>query len=237
MSGYFSRLNPSERRFVVGVGLVFFVVINLFWIWPHFSDWGKLQARLRADRFKLANDEAVIRQVELLKPELARLEKEGASVPVADQAIDFMRTIQLQAQQSGMGITSYGHQTFQTNQFFNEQSQTISGIAGEKQLVDFLYRLGAGNSLVRVKAISVRPDPQRQQLSANITLVASYQKTQKSGAPSTREKSARPQPGPAAVKSPSALPTRPPGATQPPRPNRPQAPRPPNSKPATPTKK
>ena len=46
MNEYFSRLNPSERRFVVVVALLLFIVVNLFWVWPHFSDWGDLKGRL-----------------------------------------------------------------------------------------------------------------------------------------------------------------------------------------------
>jgi len=42
--------------------------------------------------------------------------------------------------------------------------------------VDFLYNLGSGNSLIRVRDLSLRPDPPRQQLSGNVKLVASYQK-------------------------------------------------------------
>lgn len=44
MNEYFSRLNPSERRFVVVVALLFFIVVNLFWVWPHFSDWESSRA-------------------------------------------------------------------------------------------------------------------------------------------------------------------------------------------------
>ena len=48
--------------------------------------------------------------------------------------------------------------------------------AGEEQLVDFLYNLGSGNSQIRVRDLTVRPDPPRQQLLAQVKLVASYQK-------------------------------------------------------------
>jgi Tfp pilus assembly protein PilO len=204
MNNYLSRLNPSERRFVVGVAVVFFVVINIFWVWPHFSDWGTLKNRLKGARAKQANYEAVIQQAAHLKPELARLEGEGASVPAEDQATEFMRTIQTQSGQSGVGITSFGHQTTRTNQFFSEQSQTISGISGEKQLVDFLYNLGSGNSMVRVRAISVHPDQSRQQLSANLTLVASYQKAQPFRTATSAVKATPPKPAPASVKGPAA---------------------------------
>ena len=57
-----------------------------------------------------------------------------------------------------------------------ELTQPISVQSGEAQLVDFLYNLGSGNSLIRVRDLTLRPDPPRQQLSGTVKLVASYQK-------------------------------------------------------------
>ena len=42
--------------------------------------------------------------------------------------------------------------------------------------MDFLYSLGSGNSLIRVRDLTMRPDAPRQQLSGTVKLVASYQK-------------------------------------------------------------
>ena len=42
--------------------------------------------------------------------------------------------------------------------------------------MDFLYRLGAGGSLIRVRDLSLSPDPTGIKLSSQITLVASYPK-------------------------------------------------------------
>ncbi|MEI8291089.1 MAG: hypothetical protein WCH99_16610, partial [Verrucomicrobiota bacterium] len=60
--------------------------------------------------------------------------------------------------------------------FFIEQVQNINVTATEDQLVDFLYKLGSGASMIRVRDLELQPDPARQRLSANIRLVASYQK-------------------------------------------------------------
>jgi type II secretory pathway component PulM len=94
-----------------------------------------------------------------------------------DQAINFMRTIQSQSAASGVNINSYSRSTMHTNQFFMEQTQNINAIATDEQLVDFLYKLGSGASMVRVRDLELQPDGAKQHLNANIRLVASYQKT------------------------------------------------------------
>lgn len=176
MNSYWARLNSTERRFLVGVGLVLFIVVNLFWIWPHFSDWGNLKMRLGIAQRKLRTYRTTIAQDEKLKPTVHKMEGEGPGVPPEDQAIQFLRTIQAQAGQCGVGFIGNSRPTTQTNDFFLEQVQTVTVQATEKQLVNFLYNLGSGNSLIRVRALSLRPDPSHTRLNAYITLVASYQK-------------------------------------------------------------
>jgi type II secretory pathway component PulM len=186
MNSYLSRLNPIERRFVIAVGLVFFLVINIFFIWPHFADWGDLRGRLDNSRSTLAKRSTLIAQNPKVETEIKKLASEGSYVPPEDQSLQFLRTIQTQAAQTGVGFIGNSRQTTSTNLFFVEQAQTITVASGEKQLVDFLYSLGSGNSLVRVREIAIRPDPNRQQLNANVTLVASYQKSSKAPAPAAR---------------------------------------------------
>ena len=97
-------------------------------------------------------------------------------MPAEDQQNQFARAIQNQQVQSGVGIQSFGRTTVRTNQFFLELTQLISVESGESQLVDFLYNLGSGNSLIRVRDLALHPNPPRQALSGNVKLVASYQK-------------------------------------------------------------
>lgn len=217
MKTYLSKLNPTERRFVVGVGLVFFLVINIFWVWPHFSDWNDLQTRLAAASSKIALYQSAFQQTNTLAREVERMQRNGADVPPEDQSVQFLRTIQNQSAQSGVAVTSNGRQITRTNQFFIEQIQTITVQAGEPQLVDFLYRLGTGDSLVRVRDLSIRPDQNHQQLVANITLIASYQKNPKAH-PAAATPAPAPASRPAAIPAPATGPVtvpphKPPGRT------------------------
>lgn len=176
MKQFLSRLSSTERRFVVGVVLVIFVVLNVGFVWPHFSDWSRMKGRLFAARKKLAAYQAEVSQLATYRTELDKMENAGASVPEEDQAIDLLRTLQMQAADSSVNIMNNSRPTTRTNQFFVELTQGITVQSGEKELVEFLYNLGTGDSTIRVRDLALSPDGQRQQLNANIKLVASYQK-------------------------------------------------------------
>ena len=47
MSSYLDRLNlrPFEKRLVVGVGVVLFIVVNAVFVVPHFSDLSQARER------------------------------------------------------------------------------------------------------------------------------------------------------------------------------------------------
>jgi Tfp pilus assembly protein PilO len=173
---YFAHLRPMERRLAVGVLVVVIVVLNAWLIWPHFSDWGQLRRRLEDARSKLKIYEAARAQLPAYESQMKAYESQGESVAADDQAINFIRTIQSQAAESGVGISSTSRQMTRTNDFFVEQVQNISVSATDEQLVNFLYKLGSGVSMIRVRDLELQPDNPRQHLNANIRLVASYQK-------------------------------------------------------------
>jgi Tfp pilus assembly protein PilO len=178
MTSYLDRLNlrPFEKRLVVGVGAVLFLVLNALLVVPHFSDLGQAQARRLEALKKLERWQAEIDQKAKYEAGIRRFIQEGKELPAEEQQNQFARTIQDQQVRSGVGIQQFGRVVTQTNQFFLELTQPISVQSGEAQLVDFLYNLGSGNSLVRVRDLTLRPDAPRQQLSGTVRLVASYQK-------------------------------------------------------------
>jgi len=181
MKKYLARLNSTERRFVVGVFVVLFIVINLLFIWPRFKDWDKVKLQINNAQKNLQAFQKEIGQKASYEKLVRELESEGTPVPPEDQMTEFLRTIQTQAARSGVTVIGNTPQPTGTNQFFLERAQSVSVQSGEPQLVDFLYQLGAGTSLIRVRSLTLRPDPPRFQLSATITLVASYQKKTATG--------------------------------------------------------
>ena len=184
MKKYFAQLRPMERRLAVGVVVVLVIVLNAVFIWPHFADWSKLRGRLDEAHRRLKLYQENSAQIPTLQAQVKSFASEGEFVAPEDQAINLMRTIQSQASASGFGIQNYSRSMMRTNDaFFVEQVQNINVVATEEQLIDFLYKLGSGASMIRVRDLELQPDQPRQKLSANIKLVASYQKNPVAAAP------------------------------------------------------
>jgi hypothetical protein len=201
MTSYLDQLNlrPFEKRLVVGVGAVLFVVLNAWFVFPHFSDLSQARTRKAEAQKKLQRWQAECDQIPKYRAAIASIIGESAEVPLEDQQNQFSRAIQMQQAESGVNVTSTGRPTAQTNDFFLKLTQTIGVQSGEPQLVDFLYKLGAGKSLIRVRGLTLRTDPPRQQLVASVTLVCSYQKNPpKKAAPAVHQSAAgRPAASPA----------------------------------------
>ncbi len=185
MKSLFDKLNlrPGERRLVIIVMIVVFIILNFIFVWPEFSKGGKIKARRTIAENLVRQYQREIANTTLYQTQLKELEKQGATVASEAQALTLSTTVQNQAALSGVQVNRYDpiRQTAfsaggKTNQFFEEQSGIISVTTEEKSLVDFLYNLGNGSSLIRVRSFTLNPDPPRQKLQGNVTLVASYAK-------------------------------------------------------------
>jgi type II secretory pathway component PulM len=174
MKGYWNNLRPFEKRVLVGVASLFFVVLNFLLVIPHFSDWGMVRTRKSDAEHKISVFQAEIDQMSSYERRVKELENEGLAVPPEEQDFQFANAVNSQASRSGVRIIQNGTIKNSTNQFFVEKSQSISVQAGEAQLVDFLYNLGASNSLIRVRDLGLRPEQAHHDLVASIQLVASY---------------------------------------------------------------
>jgi type II secretory pathway component PulM len=177
MKKFFAQLRPLERRLAVGVLVVLILVLNWVFIWPHFSDWSNLRHRLADAQSKLNLYQTTILQTSHYQEQVKAFETQGNFVALEDQSINFLRTIQSQAQANGVTIVNPGRSLTHTNDaFFVEQIQNITVSATDDQLVDFLYKLGSDASMIRVRDLELQLDSTRQKLNANIRLVASYQR-------------------------------------------------------------
>jgi len=193
MKRYWEGLRPFEKRVVVGVATGLFAVFNLWFVLPHFSDLGRMKKRMEEAQWTLGVRQTAIAQKPMYEEEIKKLQREGLDVPAEEQALQFQRTISDEEMRVGVNPISTGRILTRTNEFFLEQTQTINVQSGEQPLVDFLFNLGSGNSLIRVRDLVLHPDAQtRQQLAGAIKLVASYQKNpSKAAVPGSRTGSTR----------------------------------------------
>lgn len=182
MKKFFAQLRPLERRLAVGVLVILILVLNWWFIWPHFSDWGRLDRRLEDARTKLNLYQTTIAQTSDYQQKVKQFENQGQFVAPENQSVDLMRTIQSQALACGVAISSMPRGTTRTNDaFFVEQVQNVTVSGTDDQLINFLYNLGSGTSAVRVRDLELQLDPSRQKLNARILLVASYQRNAPAG--------------------------------------------------------
>jgi hypothetical protein len=172
----FMKLRPGERRLVVIVGLVFFVVLNWIFIVPQFHGFARATARMDKAQKTLDMYRKEIAHEPELKKKIAALESAGSDVPAEEQAVNFERFYRARANENSVDVIQNSQIATHTNEFFLEAQMGISVNANETNLVNFLYALGSGSSTMRVRSMSLRPDPSRQKLNAGLTLVSSYQK-------------------------------------------------------------
>jgi hypothetical protein len=183
MKSFFDKLNlrPGERRLVIIVALIVFLVVNAFLVWPRFFDWGKVTNMEKAAIATRDQYQHEVDNIPKYQRRLAELEQKGAQIGSEDQALKLSTTVYQQAGLSGVTVNDYRavlqSTTGKTNLFFDEQSATIQYLADEHSLVDFLYNLGAGGSMIRVRSMTVSPDPPHYKLQGSITFVASYRRT------------------------------------------------------------
>jgi len=179
MMGYLDRLNlrPFEKRLVIGVVVVVFIVLNFWFVVPHFSDLSQAKQHEAELWNKLRKMESETNQIPSYQKRINEMVHEGLDVPAEEQQNKFSSDIVAQQAASGVSTINNGHITPHTNSpFFVELVQNISVQSTETQLVDFIYQLGNGPSLIRVRGLSLHTDATHQQLIAGVTLVASYQK-------------------------------------------------------------
>jgi hypothetical protein len=200
MTTVFDKLNlrPGERRLVVVVGILIFIVVQVLYIWPLFGEVGRTDAKRVKALNELKARQTIIAETNKFAADLAKLQGEGLDIPPEDQAVQLMRTVNTLSSQSRVQIQNTSKPFTTTNQFFMEQSLTVSTLSDEGALVNFVYGLGEGNSLIRVRDLTLRRDQSQTKLSASIKLVASYQK--KAGAPRPAGATAVRAPAPASAK-------------------------------------
>ena len=187
MSNFLDRLNlgPQERRIVVAAVAVLFVMLNAWFVWPHFKDWGRVQEEVRKAEKTLREYDEVVAKLKDYEQKRSKLESADATVASSDQALQLQKIVQKLASNSKVNVRTWnssGNSSaaraagLKPNQFFEEQTLKITiSETGDKELLDFLVALGVDNSMIRVRDLDLKPDQSQMKLMGSITLVASYQ--------------------------------------------------------------
>ena len=117
-----------------------------------------------------------LNSVSSYKNRIKELEGMSSAVVKEEQEVDMSRAINKLEALSGINVSRQGRVNSETNTFFIEKSMRIDFSGKENQIVDFLWKLSEGDSLVRVSEMRLRPDKNRYKLEGWMELTASYQK-------------------------------------------------------------
>ena len=179
------NLRPQEKRIIVVIAIIVFVVLNLVLVFPHFKDYGIYQKQLIGTRQAIVNDKRVIELDNKpggLKEQLAQLQN-GKGGVIASTPIELQKTITDQATgvfiqtSGGVTPTHIGPESL-ADKFFESESIHMVVQAAEEPLVKFLYNVGNDPAMIRVRELELHPlDNNRYKLNAAITFTADYQRT------------------------------------------------------------
>ncbi|MDX1952801.1 MAG: type II secretion system protein GspM [Verrucomicrobiota bacterium] len=189
MTGFLDKLNlrPQEKRLVVIVGFGIFVLLNWWFVRPFFGQWSVVQNTISRAESTLDRYQKELANVPKYEKQEKTLQTSGSDV--LDQELALQRIVQTQAATTGVMINRYDPRPrsfgSRTNQFFEDQVLSIDFTTGGKELVDFLVNLATGNSMIRVREMSLKPDPSQTRLIGSITFIASYQKKPSAARPAT----------------------------------------------------
>src|SRR5215204_5689848 len=118
------NLRPAERRLVVIVALVVFVVLNIWLIWPQFGSVATWQKNRGQALKRLQNFNDELKNKPGYEKQLRDLESQGAYVGTEEQAIALSRDVANLATLSGVQVIRYDpaprSSTGRTNAFFEE---------------------------------------------------------------------------------------------------------------------
>jgi hypothetical protein len=231
MTGFLDQLNltPQERRIVVAIAVVVFVVLNLLLVWPHFSDLARVRKQLNDTRKTMMDwnkEISLDQETNGYKTQLHNLERQQGG-GVVNQQVQLQRTVSDQANKSGVTVNEIRPAVSahpDTNEFYVEQSVKISFETQEPQLINVLFNVGNDPAMIRVHELHLRTaDANRYRLKGDAVLTANYAKQTPAPAPKSSSPPGKTPPAKSPASAPKPVPAAPgpktiPGPKPPPNP-------------------
>lgn len=178
---------------MVIVGMVIFVLLNMWFVWPLFNDWGMTRNEIEKHRATLERYKREIAQRPRYEARQKELETTGSQMLQNEN--DLQRIVQAQAAASGIQIVRGPvpiSTTGKTNQFYQEIAVSLEFTSGGKEVVDFLVGVAAQNAMIRVREMRLSPDQTQQRLRGNLQFVGNFQQKAPTNAPSRNVAAAAP---------------------------------------------
>jgi len=216
MSSALDQLNltPQERRIVVVIAVVVFVVLNLLLVWPHFKDLARIRDELAKTRDTMTKEnKAILLDVDPstngYKNILKTLERQQGG-GIVNQQVQLQKSISDQAIKTGVNISETRAATTvhpETNEFYEEQSVKITFESQEEQLVNFLFNIGNDPAMIRVRELNLKTaDANRYRLRGDALLSANYAKKPSVAPPKAVTPAAKQPAGAPPVPGPKTIP-------------------------------
>ena len=181
------NLRPQEKRVLVVLAVVVFVVLNLVLVVPRFKDYGKIKKDLAATKISIDRYNGVIRQdtdpANGYQKQLRELSK-APEGKVSSTEIQLEQTVTREAAANGLFIQTIQNvasqvigSSGQSDKFFARQSVRVTIQATEDALVKFLFDVGNDPAMIRVWELQLNlADNNRFKLNSTVLLTADYQK-------------------------------------------------------------
>ena len=193
MKSFVDKLNlkSSELRFLGFVAFVVFALLNVWLVWPHFSEWTTVQGEIGKARKQLKDWQAKVDRRSQQMAVMERLEKQGPPPLVEGQAGNLLASIQSHLRMNNV-IERSSRQAppnpnAPTNQFFEEYGYTFTIGATNEALINLLMDLASPNSMIRVREMKLDRDNTMggTLLSGQLRIVGSYVKKAPTPPPAT----------------------------------------------------
>ena len=178
---------------MVIIGTVIFVLLNYWFVWPFFGDWGKTKTEIARNRTTLDRYRREIGQKPKYEARVRELETTGSEMLSNEN--ELQRIVLMQAAAAGVqtgGSSVTRNSSGNTNQFFQEASISIPFHAGGKELVDFLVGIAAQNAMIRVQNMSLRPEQSQTRLGGTLVFIGNFQQRPSTNAPPRKVAAAPP---------------------------------------------